>query len=283
MRGGSLHEQLANGPLPLALVARLGDQLGAALALAHRHGVVHRDLKPANILRDGDGNYYLADFGIAKDLAQPGGPDSTVAGALLGSPAYLAPEQIRDEPVGLQSDLYSLGIVLYEVLTGRAPFIGTTRIDLFTQHLYTPVPALTAVRPDLPAGLDAVIARATAKVPTDRYPDVAALLVDLRQALAGAIGCPPPVELIGTAGTSHMTGVSPLSPCESVATPLLHRDALVATSSPDLPLSPAVASVNSCGRTAVDPGAQRARAIRMPRELPHYPARLYRERARRAL
>jgi WD40 repeat protein len=181
MRGGSLLDQLAAGPLPLDTAGVVLEQIGAALAFAHRHGVVHRDLKPANILRDEDGNYYLADFGIAKDLGRPADGATTEAGVLLGSPAYIAPEQIREEAVSPQTDIYSLGVVLYEMLAGRKPFAGTTPIDLLTQHLHKPLPPLRPLRPELPPPLDGVIQRATAKLPAQRYPDVPSLLADFRQ------------------------------------------------------------------------------------------------------
>src|SRR5215468_2276912 len=99
LRGGTLHALIQRGPLALEVVARLLEQVGAALSAAHRQEVVHRDLKPANILLDADANFYLADFGIAKDLGDAGLSDLTQAGAVVGSPAYLSPEQIRAEPV----------------------------------------------------------------------------------------------------------------------------------------------------------------------------------------
>jgi WD40 repeat protein/DNA-binding XRE family transcriptional regulator len=181
LRGGSLQARLKGGPLALDAAAPLLEQIGAALHTAHRAGVVHRDLKPANVLLDEDGNGYLADFGIAKNLNLE---NQTQAGAILGSPAYLSPEQILSEPVRPQADIYCLGIMLYELLTGQKPFRGPTPVEYIQQHLSNPLPRLAAYRPGLPAALDAVIRRATAKNPLERYPDVPALLADLRQALA---------------------------------------------------------------------------------------------------
>jgi serine/threonine protein kinase len=89
------------------------EQLTGALSTAHRHGVVHRDVKPANVLRDEEGNYYLADFGIAKDLSTDSTGSNTASGAMLGSPAYMAPEQIKQEPVTVQTDIYLLGVLLF--------------------------------------------------------------------------------------------------------------------------------------------------------------------------
>ncbi|MBF8285223.1 MAG: putative Calcium/calmodulin-dependent protein kinase, partial [Anaerolineales bacterium] len=185
LRGGSVQAMLQGGPLPLETVARMLEQIGSALGAAHRAGVVHRDLKPANILLDEDTNAYLADFGIAKNLGNPNLEDQTQADVIVGSPAYFSPEQIRSETVRPQADIYSLGIMLYELLTGARPFQGPTPIDLIQQHLTAPLPPLAAHRAGLPAVLDTVIARATAKDPRDRYSDIPGLLADLRRVVAG--------------------------------------------------------------------------------------------------
>ena len=124
LRGGSLHALLKDGPLPLETVAVLLEQVGAALHAAHRVGVIHRDLKPANVLLDEDGNGYLADFGIAKNLSDPDLEDLTQVGAMIGSPAYSSPEQIRSDPVRPQADIYCLGVLVYELLAGQKPFQG---------------------------------------------------------------------------------------------------------------------------------------------------------------
>ncbi len=183
LRGGSVQKLLEAGPLPLDTVAHLVEQLASALAAAHRAGVVHRDLKPANILLDEDGNAYLADFGIAKNLSNPRLDEATQVDAIVGSPAYISPEQIRSEFVRPQSDIYCLGVVLYELLTGAVPFTGPTPVDVMHQHLSAPLPPLAANRAGLPAALDAVIGRATAKDPAERYPAVDELLAEWRRAL----------------------------------------------------------------------------------------------------
>jgi len=184
LRGGSLHAALHNGPSSNELLGRLLDQIGGALAAAHRRGVVHRDLKPANILSDEDGNYYLADFGIAKDLGKRSSPYQTDASAVIGSPAYISPEQIKSEPITTQSDIYSLGVMLYEILAGELPFQAPTPFALMFKHINEPVPPMRAHRPDLSDAVNTVIQRATAKHPADRYPDVSTLVHELKQALA---------------------------------------------------------------------------------------------------
>ncbi|MBP7686941.1 MAG: protein kinase [Thermoflexales bacterium] len=202
LRGGSIHDLINRGPLPFEQINRLLEQMCAALHAAHRAGVIHRDLKPSNVLLDEDTNAYLADFGIAKNLGSP--DDATQSGMIVGSPAYISPEQINSDPVRPQTDVYALGVMLYEMLTGSRPFSGPTPILLIQQHLYAPMPPLAAHREGLPAALDAVIAKATAKDVSERYEEVDRVLRDFQAALNGgrvAISTLPidprrPLELI---------------------------------------------------------------------------------------
>src|SRR5262245_3866377 len=191
MRGGSLAAALRDGPLPADAVLLVLEQVGAALAVAHRAGVVHRDLKPANVLRDAEGNAYLADFGIAKDLGASEADGATQAGAIVGSPDYLSPEQISDDPITPRTDIYSLGVMLYELLTAAKPFQTRTPSELLRLHLTTPLPSLRERRPELPEVFDAVIQCATAKRPAERYPDVASLVLAFREMVSG------PAQAIG--------------------------------------------------------------------------------------
>ncbi|HEU5101727.1 MAG TPA: protein kinase [Roseiflexaceae bacterium] len=181
MQGGSLASLLGRGPLPLDRLARLFDQVISALALAHRRGVIHRDIKPANILLDEDGNAYLADFGIAKDLAEQELIWPTDQPAF--TPGYAAPEQILVEQVTPQADLYSLGIMLYELLTGERAFQGSTP-EIIRQQLQGAPPTLRERRSDLPHELDRIIQRATATDRGSRYASIAELAADLRRVLA---------------------------------------------------------------------------------------------------
>jgi WD40 repeat protein/serine/threonine protein kinase/DNA-binding XRE family transcriptional regulator len=180
LRGGSLRQLLEKGALPLDIVTRLLEQIGAALGVAHRAGVVHRDLKPANVMLDEDSNAYLADFGIAKNLSNPNLDDQTQADAVVGSPAYISPEQIRSEFVRPQADIYALGVMLYELLTGVIPFSGPTPIEIMHQHLHAPLPPLAANRVGLPKAWDDIIACATAKDPLQRYANVESMLNEAR-------------------------------------------------------------------------------------------------------
>ncbi|HET6770584.1 MAG TPA: BTAD domain-containing putative transcriptional regulator [Actinomycetota bacterium] len=181
LRGGSLRQALAHGPLAADRAVALVDQVALALAAAHRQGVVHRDVKPANILFDEEGNAYLSDFGIAKDLAAAGGGSSDRS-APSRFAYYISPEEARGEPPTLLGDVYSLGLVMYELLTGRHPFAETPPEELLKMHMHESVPSVRPSRPELPSSLDEVIARATAKEPTDRYPDMHALGTAFREA-----------------------------------------------------------------------------------------------------
>ncbi|MBZ0274779.1 MAG: serine/threonine-protein kinase PknK, partial [Anaerolineae bacterium] len=188
LRGGSLRHSLRqHGAWALPDAGRLLDQIAGALTVAHRHGVVHRDLKPDNILLDEEKNAYLADFGIAKDLENMTGMgDFDEGDGVIGSPSYLSPEQIKSQPVTPLCDIYSLGIVLYELLTGMPPFHGVPASTLLMKHLSDPLPDLREIRPDMPYELNEIIVRATAKEPQDRYPDALSVAEAFRQALRDA-------------------------------------------------------------------------------------------------
>jgi serine/threonine-protein kinase len=160
------------------------------------------------VLRDAEGHAYLADFGIAKDLGTELPASSTATDAVVGSPAYMAPKQIRQEPVTPQTDNYLLGVLLYELLTGQKPFAGATPSDILYQHLYEPLPLLRIQRPDLPGALDAVLQQATQKAASARYPDALSLLADFAAAsgveaeprVAGPPAVPAAVAGAGRAG-----------------------------------------------------------------------------------
>ncbi|MEK6256745.1 MAG: serine/threonine protein kinase [Chloroflexota bacterium] len=171
LHGGSLRNPLSVGPLDSSAIAKVVDQVGDALALAHNSGVVHRDLKPGNILLDGQGNYYLTDFGISKDLTGEIYESSGIG--VTGSPAYISPEQAKSEEITSIADIYSFGVLLYEMFTGEHPFpdVGTTAQIL--HHISDPLPPLGEIRPDLPTELDQVIQTATEKNRDDRYQSMA--------------------------------------------------------------------------------------------------------------
>ena len=180
LRGGSLRDALESGPWEVGAVGQLLEHITDALSLAHEHGVIHRDLKPGNILLDEAGNAYLTDFGIAKDVA---GEGLTQTGKIVGSADYLAPEQAKGEPVTPKSDIYALGVLLYEMLTGEHPFPELTPIQRLQKHLNEPLPSIRRFRPELSIELNNVIQRATAKDPAERYTDVREMLEACRRVL----------------------------------------------------------------------------------------------------
>jgi len=186
--GGTLRDEMEREyPMPLAKVVNYLDQLAAALDFAHARGVIHRDIKPANILMTPEGRLLLTDFGLVKVIT--GGQTTqarlTGEGAPVGTPDYMSPEQVIGEDVDGRSDLYSLGIILYQMITGTTPFQGETPMQIASQHLHIPPPSPQLLRPDLPARAEQVILRALAKRPSERYPNVQALAHAFRNALIG--------------------------------------------------------------------------------------------------
>lgn len=180
LRGGSLRDIIdTQGKLPSDVAGKVLEQVGAALTFAHRNGVVHRDVKADNILMDEDGNAYLSDFGIAKEVGTDGGG----SGNIEGTPAYLAPEQIRGGEVGPQSDVYAFGIMLYEMLSGKRPFAELTLATLVYKHLNEPLPMIDHDELNLPPQFNAIIQKATAKIPEERYPDAITLVKEFQQTL----------------------------------------------------------------------------------------------------
>jgi serine/threonine protein kinase len=182
LRGGSVEDLLEAGPLDLARVVSITEQIASALGAAHRRGVVHRDVKPGNVLLDEEGNAYLTDFGVALDA---GSRERSTGTMMRGTPAYLSPEQIRLEPAGPRSDVYALGIVVFEMLTGDHPFPESSLTALLDHHLHDALPSVVRLRPDLPREADEVIRRATAKDTGDRFPDITMVATELRAALEG--------------------------------------------------------------------------------------------------
>lgn len=183
VRGGSLSGMLAKqGALPLNVVLRLAEQIADALNAAHEAGVVHRDLKPDNILIDPRGNAYLTDFGIAKQLSDD---VASVTDAVKGTIAYLSPEQIQQTQVSPQTDIYALGITLYEMLAGKHPFHEMPIGLMIMKHLQESLPDIRDLHADLPDGIDEIIQNATAKDPSERYASVLELVADLKQTVSG--------------------------------------------------------------------------------------------------
>ena len=171
LTGGSLEGRLARGPLAPAQALPILERIAAALDFAHGQGVIHRDVKSANILFDENGAAYLSDFGIAWMASAGAGTRLTATGMVRGTFDYISPEQaqgVRD--LDGRADLYSLGVVLFEMLTGDVPYRADSGLAVAVQHISAPIPDIRARRPDLPPALQNVIARMLAKRPADRYP-----------------------------------------------------------------------------------------------------------------
>jgi len=198
--GGTLKDRIREwGKLPPRVAASVALQIVSALEVAHKRGIVHRDVKPENVLVTEDGNVKVTDFGIAKAAEATA---ATATSAVLGSVRYLSPEQASGGEVGAASDLYSLGVVLYEMLTGEVPFRAETPIATAMRHL-TEAPAHPSeFEPRIPATLETVTLKLLEKSPADRYPSAGALAEDLKRLLAGAApaASPSPTEWIVRAG-----------------------------------------------------------------------------------
>jgi serine/threonine-protein kinase len=195
--GGTLEELLDGVPLADAETARLADEIARGLAHAHARGVVHRDLKPSNILLDESGHAKLADFGIARLAAGAG--TLTEAGTVLGTAAYISPEQVAGEPATSASDVYSFGVILYRFLTGVLPFDSSDPLALLVAHSSEPPPPLTQHRDDVPPALGATAMTALAKDPSHRPPDGEALVAALagggvQETAAATVVVAPPVS-----------------------------------------------------------------------------------------
>jgi serine/threonine protein kinase len=193
VEGETLKDRIRRlGRLPVAEAVAYAVEIARALECAHSHMLVHRDVKPQNVLIDPDGRAKVTDFGIARSLEAQG---LTATGRVLGTTDYVSPEQALGHEVTAQSDVYSLGIVLYEMLTGEAPFQADTQVAVAMKHVREPLPDVQRRRPEISAALASVVERATAKETKNRYATVAEMVHDLEEVLA-----------IEAARTGHATG-----------------------------------------------------------------------------
>ena len=175
--GGTLGEQIEQGaPFEARKAAAMAAQIAEALGAAHERGVIHRDIKPQNVLLDSSGDLKVTDFGIARVAAS-----SSASGAVFGTAGYISPEQAMGEPVGPASDLYSLGVILYEMLTGELPYTADNSIAVCMKHVTEPLRPPRELNPAIPEELDALVVKLLAKHPAERYGSAAELLADLER------------------------------------------------------------------------------------------------------
>ena len=177
------------GQLPVAQALALTHQIARGLAFAHEHGIVHRDVKPQNVLLDESGTAKVTDFGIARSLDP--GEELTQTGTLLGTSDYIAPEQASGQPVDARTDQYSLGVLLYELLTGEVPYPADSFMAVAMRHLRDPVPSVRERRAAVPDRVDEIVARAMAKRPEDRFRSTEAMMAAIEAALANDVGRAP--------------------------------------------------------------------------------------------
>jgi eukaryotic-like serine/threonine-protein kinase len=217
--GRSLKELIVGrGQAPIKIAIDYARQILAALGAAHRHGIVHRDIKPHNVLVGGEGRLKVTDFGIARS----GASQMTEVGSIIGTAQYLSPEQARGAPVDQTSDLYSVGVVLYEMLTGQVPFTGDTPLEIAMKHLSEVPKPPSELRPEVPHDLDSVVLRALAKEPGERYQSAEEMDADLARVAEGMPVDPQTEEaatavlsgsgLIAAAPTSVITRPQPEGP-----------------------------------------------------------------------
>ena len=211
VRGQTLQDVLSKRSPGPADAGRWIGQVAAALDFAHRKGVIHRDVKPSNVLIDDHGRALLTDFGLARLVEGTG----TLTGSMLmGTPAYVSPEQARGQPVDARTDQYALGVILYQIAVGRLPFDADTPMGTVLMHIQQPVPRPRSLNPDLPPAVEAVILKALAKERSERFPSVAALGRAYQEALSGVAPGPaeqatvayPSQGLAGRAESSRMLG-----------------------------------------------------------------------------
>ncbi len=203
LAGGSLATLIRRGLPPIHEIEKPLTQLLQALDYAHFRGIIHRDLKPGNVLLDENNNAYLTDFGIARVL------NSNLTGsAIIGTPAYMSPEQANGIPLDARSDIYSVGIVLFELLTGREPYLADTPLALMLKHINQPLPSVRELRPEVTENIEAVIQRATAKEPNDRYSSAG----DVARAFSEALRLAPFIGGTGDNPTAPPSGANRLTP-----------------------------------------------------------------------
>ena len=210
--GGSMAQMIRRGIPELADIDRPLSQVAQALDYAHQRGIIHRDLKPGNIMLDENGNAYLSDFGIARVM----GSDLT-GSAIIGTPAYMSPEQANGLPIDGRADVYALGVVLFELITGREPYQAETPMALLLKHINEPIPAIGEFREGVPLEVEDVIQKATAKDPDNRFSSAGEMAKAFSAALRGESIDLSPTRQSAQAATKQVEEAEPLPEAETAA------------------------------------------------------------------
>jgi serine/threonine protein kinase len=276
VRGGTLRDVMRRGPLDTLMAWRYLREIGDGLQHAHDAGIIHRDLKPTNVLIHADGRALLADFGLARGAGQP--THLTTIGLAIGTPGYMAPEQVMGHDVDRRCDIYAMGVLTFEMLTGRLPYTGANRMEVAYSTVNSPIPSAVQLNPGLPDELDQLLARVMAKDPNDRPQTVKELLGQMaklpqrrpgsavtattpptpRAVVAVAAGAdvkPPQAAIPVAAGPAPAMGgqVQTLPPMQRVSPPTLHG-------SPPPPPSSSGSGSSSAVRTLELMGVKPSRA-----------------------
>ncbi|GEM_PF-742477 len=192
LKGGNLAERIRQEtPLTLDQINAILRQVAEALDYAHKRGIIHRDIKPSNVLMDEQDNVYLADFGLARLMEPEPGKKLTETGSFLGTPTYISPEQVQQTAIDHRSDLYSLGIVLYEMLAGRPPFVGESAFTIMRAQIDQVPPSVREFRPELPMSLEAILSKALQKDRNDRYQTASELVEAFSRAISAELATQP--------------------------------------------------------------------------------------------
>ncbi|HZU70505.1 MAG TPA: serine/threonine-protein kinase [Ktedonobacteraceae bacterium] len=291
IRGGTLRERIdqmrrEGRQFDLDTVGNYINQVADALSYAHGLGIVHRDIKPGNLLFHTDGRLLLSDFGIVHLRAMP---SLTMAGSFLGTAEYASPEQISGGAVDARSDIYSLGIVLFELLTGKVPFSGPTPFVVMPKHIHEPVPSVRAMRPDLSPAVEFVVKKALAKLPKDRYASAGEMAADFQAAISSALSAaaglwlpgdanPGDLTVVGTAWQAPLSAAGTVPPVQSPGTYPAGQTPLAAGRSQGIAPTVAAPAPAGAGQSAV--GAinrprhsdeQYAPGLQQPLQLPPLP------------